>query len=236
MKRIVKAADKIIVALDTGSEREALAWVDKIIPHIKIFKVGSVLFTSCGPRIIKEIRKRGGRIFLDLKFHDIPGVVARAVEEAAGLDVELLTIHTLGGEKMLKTVAAAVSRMKSRPKILGVTILTSLEDEDLKKIGLKAGCVAGVKRLARLAIDCGLDGVVASAREVKMLRKILPSSSIIVTPGIRAPGHALGDQKRVMTPREAVKAGADYLVIGRPITMAKDPRQAVEIILEDING
>ena len=226
----------IIVALDVNSEKVALKLVDRIIPLVRMFKVGSVLFTSCGPKIIKEIRKRGGCIFLDLKFHDIPAVVAKAVEEAAGLGVDMLTVHTLAGEKMLKAVAKAVSQMKSRPKILGVTILTSLVDEDLKKIGLKGGCLAGVKRLARLAIDCGLDGVVASAREVKTLRQILSPSSLIVTPGIRAPGQAIGDQKRIMTPREAIAAGADYLVIGRPITMADDPRKAVETILADING
>lgn len=208
--------------------------VDTLSPLIKIFKIGSVPFTSFGPEIIKEIRKKGGRIFLDLKFHDIPNVVAGAVEAAAGFGVEMMTVHTLGGEEMLKAAAKAVEKIKPRPKIFGVTVLTSLEDKDLKKIGVKGRCFEEVKRLAQMAKKCGLDGIVASAREVKMLQKILPPSFLIVTPGIRPKGKASRDQKRTMTPKEAIQAGSDYLVIGRPITQAKDPRKAVEEIIRDI--
>jgi len=227
--------DKIIVALDVTSKKEALELVDILNPLIKIFKIGSVPFTSFGPGIIKEIREKGGRVFLDLKFHDIPKVVAGAVETAAGFGVEMITIHTLGGEEMLKAVAKVVKEIKPRPKILGVTVLTSLEDRDLEKIGVKERCLEEVKRLAQMAVDCGLDGIVASAREVVALRKMLPSSFLIVTPGIRPEGGVIGDQKRTMTPREAIKAGSDYLVIGRPITQAKDSRKAVEEIIKNIN-
>lgn len=228
--------DKIIVALDVASKSEALKLVDTLTPLVKIFKVGSVLFTSSGPGIIKEIRKRAAGVFLDLKFHDIPKVVAGAVEIAAGFGVEMMTIHTLGGDQMLKAVAKVVQKIKHRPKILGVTILTSLEDRDLKEIGLKVRCLGEVKRLARLAKGCGLDGIVAGATEVKPLRRILPPSFLIVTPGIRPKGGETGDQKRTMTPKEAIQAGADYLVVGRPVTQAKDPRKAVEAIIRDING
>ena len=227
---------RVIVALDTPQEREALRLVTELRPAIEIFKVGSILFTSCGPEIIKKIRKKGGRIFLDLKFHDIAGVVKKAVEVASDLGVEMLTVHTLGGEEMLKSVAELARQKKYSPKILGVTILTSLENRDLKKIGLKGNSRVAVKRLARLAIDCGLDGVVASAREIRELRRILPGTSLMVTPGIRPDGKARGEQKRVMTPRGAIKAGADYLVIGRPITQARDPLRAAKLILEEING
>ncbi len=228
--------DRLIVALDTINKREALRLVERLYPLVRIFKVGSVLFTSYGPGIIKEIRKKGGRIFFDLKFHDIPKVVAGAVENAAKMGVEMTTVHTLGGEEMLKAAVQAVQKIKPRPRILAVSILTSLEDRDLKRLGLKGMCLDEVKRLACLAVGCGVDGIVASAREVKSLRKILPPSSLIVTPGIRPAGKGLGDQKRTMTPREAIDAGADYLVIGRPITQAKDPRKAAEDILADIRS
>lgn len=226
--------DRLIVALDTVNKREALRLVERLYPLVRIFKIGSVLFTSYGPGIIKEIRKKGGRIFLDLKFHDIPKVVAGAVEVAARFGVEMMTVHTLGGEEMLRAAAGAAQKIKPSPKILGVTILTSLENRDLKRLGLKGICLEEVKRLACLAVGCGVDGIVVSAREVKSLRKILPPSSLIVTPGIRPAGKGLGDQKRTMTPAEAINSGADYLVIGRPITQAKDPRKAAEDILVHI--
>lgn len=228
--------NKIIVALDTVDKREALAWVESLAPLIEIFKVGSVLFTSYGPSIIEEIQKKGGKVFLDLKFHDIPKVVEGAVEAAAKMGVHMLTVHTLGGEEMLKASAGAAARIKQKPKILGVTVLTSLEDRALEKVGIKGDCSGEVKRLAQLAKECGLDGVVASARELTILRDILPPPRIIVTPGIRPEGIDSGDQKRTMTPKEAVRLGADFLVIGRPVTQAKEPLKAIEKILQDING
>lgn len=227
---------QLIVALDTANKSEALRLVETLSPLVKIFKIGSVPFISFGPDIIKEIRKRGGRVFLDLKFHDIPKIVAGAVEIAAGFGVDMMTVHTLGGEEMLKAVARVVKKTKPRPKILGVTVLTSIEDKDLKKLGVKGNCIEEVKRLARMAKRCGLDGIVSGATEVKTLRKILPPSFLIVTPGIRPKGKSIGDQKRTMTPKEAIEAGSDYLVIGRPITQAKDPRKAVEEIIKNING
>jgi orotidine-5'-phosphate decarboxylase len=228
--------DKIIIALDTVDKQEALRLVGILSPLVRIFKVGSVLFSAYGPEIIKEIRKKGAGVFLDLKFHDIPNVVARAVENAAEFGVDMLTVHTLGGEGMLRAAVKAVQNIKPGPRILGVTVLTSLADKDLKRVGLKENCLTGVKRLALLAAECGCDGIVASAMEVKTLRKILPPSTLIVTPGIRPEGSATGDQKRAMTPKEAIMAGSDYLVIGRPVTQAKNPAKAVEGILKDING
>lgn len=228
--------DKIIVALDVTNKSEALKLVDILSPLVKVFKIGSVPFTSFGPQIIKEIRKRGCEVFLDLKFHDIPRVVAGAVEKAVAMGVEMMTVHTLGGEEMLKAAASAAHKIKPCPKVLGVTILTSLEDRDLEKVGVKETCLDEVKKLACLAVDCGLDGIVAGAIEVGALRKILPPLFLIVTPGIRPEGGKTSDQKRIMTPKEAIMAGSDYLVIGRPITQARNPRKAVEEILDDING
>lgn len=228
--------NKIIVALDTDNKRDTLRLVKSLLPLVKIFKIGSVLFTRYGPEIIKEVKNIGGGVFLDLKFHDIPQVVFRAVKEASEIGVDMLTVHTLGGEEMLRMSIEAVYNIKKRPKILGVTILTSLEDNGLKRLGIEGGCVGEVRRLSRLAVRCGLDGVVASAREVRMLRKILPASFTIVTPGIRPEGYIATDQKRILSPREAIKAGSDYLVIGRPVTMARKPIKVIEDILMEING
>jgi orotidine-5'-phosphate decarboxylase len=211
---------KLIVALDVDSFERAAALVRELSDTVEIFKVGSQLFTLAGPRIVSFINERGKNCFLDLKFHDIPNTVARAVESAAALRVALLTIHVAGGEEMLQA-AVAVS---NRPRLLGVTVLTSV-----------AGDVqTEVLERARLAKRCGLDGVIASPQEIHLLREKLGKKFLIVTPGIRPAGAEIGDQKRVMTPAEAIAAGADYIVVGRPIIAAAKPADVARRIVSEI--
>jgi len=213
---------KIIVALDVDQYETAADLVHRLRDTVEIFKVGSQLFTRCGPRILEHIHARGRQCFLDLKFHDIPHTVAKAVEAAAAWRVEMLTLHTVGGEEMLRAAAA----VQPRPKLLGVTVLTSVAGDQQ----------AEVLRRARLAQATGLDGVVASAHEIVPLRAALGGNFLIVTPGIRPAGTDAADQKRVMTPRQAVAAGASYLVIGRPIVAAPDPVAAARAIAAELAG
>ncbi len=213
---------EIILALDLGDFKRAKSLVEKLYPKIKIFKVGAQLFTACGPRIISFIHKRGGEVFLDLKFFDIPNTVANAVRQAASLKVKMLTLHIAGGREMLSW-AVKIARQESRrlgvrrPWLLGVTVLTS------KKV--KAG---EVLRLAREGLDCGLDGVVCSAQEARTLRSKIRKKFLIVTPGIRLPQAKGDDQKRTATPEEARRAGSNFLVVGRPILKARDPLKALK--------
>lgn len=231
---------KIILALDSATFEEAEHFVQKLSGTIGIFKVGKQLFTRCGPPIIEMIHRHGGKVFLDLKFHDIPNTVARAVEEACKLNVFMLTIHALGGGKMMEEAVAAgrsFARNSSLPTplILAVTILTSLRPDDLQEMGITASLEETVLRLARLARQAGVNGVVASAREAQIIRAAWGCSDlIIVTPGIRPQGTSRDDQRRAATPREALLAGADYLVVGRPILEANDPLKAAEAIAEEI--
>lgn len=213
---------KIIVALDVDRYETAADLVTRLGDAVGMFKVGSQLFTRCGPRIIEHIHAQGRQCFLDLKFHDIPHTVAKAVESAAAWQVALLTVHTVGGEEMLRAAAA----VQPRPRLLGVTVLTSVAGDQQ----------AEVVRRARLAQATGLDGVVASAHEIVPLRAALGGEFLIVTPGIRPAGSDAGDQKRVMTPRQAVDAGASYLVIGRPIIAAPDPVAAARKIAAELAG
>lgn len=217
---------KLILALDVDSLEKASHFVNLLSPKIKIFKVGSQLFTGCGPKIIDFIHKKGGEVFLDLKFHDIPNTVANAVSQACRLKVKMLTLHICGGEEMLKAAVkaakeAALGIKHNRPLLIGVTVLTSQE----------AGR-DGVSRLARLGLACGLDGVVCSAREVKFLREELGKDFVIVTPGIRPKEKGADDQKRVATAQEAIAAGSSFLVVGRPVLEAKDPLKALKEIWE----
>lgn len=236
MNRAGARGNPIIVALDHARADDALALVEALVPEFDYFKVGSTLFVSEGPTIVKSLRAVGARVFLDLKFHDIPEQVAGAVRAVSDLGVALLTVHCLGGKEMLEAAArAARSAGQQRPAVLGVTVLTSHGD-DLNEIGVTASAGAEVLRLATLALDAGLDGVVASADEAALLRENLGNDFLIVTPGIRLADGENADQKRVTTPRFAVEAGADFLVVGRPIRNAADPKEAAGRILREAEG
>lgn len=215
---------KIIVALDYDNQVDALAFIDKIDPNSCRLKVGKEMFTLYGPQFVKELHKRGFSVFLDLKFHDIPNTCSKAVRAAAELGVWMVNVHASGGEKMMSASREILEPYgKERPLLIGVTVLTSMERSDLVGIGLDIEPQQQVMRLAQLSQNSGLDGVVCSAQESSMLKSTLDNEFKLVTPGIRPVGSAVGDQKRIMTPAEAVKVGSDYLVIGRPITQAKDP-------------
>jgi orotidine-5'-phosphate decarboxylase len=202
-----------------------------------MFKVGKELFTSCGPSAVKAVQRHGGRVFLDLKYHDIPNTVANAMLEAARLGVQLTNLHALGGAEMMETAVAAVHKEFSdaeRPRLLAVTILTSSTAETLRQVGIEHSVPEMVVRLARLAKASGMDGVVASPLEIGLIREACGPDFLIVTPGVRPSFASVDDQKRIMTPAEAVTNGADYLVIGRPIAKAADPVQAAECIAKEI--
>jgi orotidine-5'-phosphate decarboxylase len=211
---------KLIVALDVDSYARATALVGELGKTVEVFKVGSQLFTRVGPQIVEFLHDHGKQCFLDLKFHDIPSTVARAVESAAALRVRMLTLHVCGGADMLKAAAA----IPNRPLLLGVTVLTSVAGDVRQEVAQRA----------TLAKECGLDGVIASPHEIGWARKATDETFIIVTPGIRPAGEQAGDQKRVLTPAEAVRAGANYLVVGRPIIAAKDPALAARRVISEI--
>ena len=229
----------IIAALDVPDAETALKLAAQIAPAVGAFKIGGELFTSAGPDIVRRIRERGTLVFLDLKFHDIPNTVAKAVAAAVQLDVQMLTVHTSGGLEMLKAAEQAAQETAWRlgrtpPLVLGVTVLTSLDAGALKEIGLDANVEYQVRRLATVAIRAGLRGLVCSPQEVAKLRQALPPNMQLVTPGIRTGAEKADDQKRTLTPREAMAAGANWLVIGRPIYAAENPRAAAEKILESL--
>ncbi len=229
----------IIVALDLPDAAAAIRLAERLTPVVGAFKIGKELFTAAGPEIVRRFRAAGAPVFLDLKFHDIPSTVAKAVETATRLDVQMITIHASGGRTMMAAAEkAAQETAKSlghpAPLVLGVTVLTSMDASDLVEIGLTAPPVAQVERLAKLAIQAGLRGLVCSPQELSALRKILPAETQLVTPGIRPHDSEKGDQKRTLTPKEAITAGASWLVIGRPITGAADPRAAAEKILASL--
>ena len=236
------AKDKLIVALDVDSADRALDLFDALRDVAGMFKIGSQLFTAAGPDIVRRIVARGGRVFLDLKFHDIPNTVAAAGVEATRLGVSIFNVHASGGAEMMKRTAEAVSETAEReglpkPKVIAVTLLTSLDDEGLKQIGISGDARTVVPNLARAAATCGLDGVVASPQEIQIIRDAVPNPDfIIVTPGIRPDSVATDDQRRVMTAAEAIRAGADYLVVGRPILKALDPVAAATSFVAEIEG
>ncbi len=225
--------DKIIVALDVSQKEAALDLVTKLREEISIFKIGLQLYTAEGPEIVRAVLAAGVKVFLDLKLHDIPNTVAGAVESVGRLGVQMLTIHLSGGEAMVR---AALSARKNNLSILGVTVLTSATEETLREIGIADKIDNQVLRLARLGVGAGIDGLIASPHEVKTLRAQFGSKMKIVTPGVRPNWFEAGDQKRIMTPRQAVDAGADHLVIGRPITSHPNPREAVAKILEELES
>ncbi len=218
---------KIIIALDYASAAPALALAERLDPTACRLKVGKELFTAAGPQVIEKLMQRGFEIFLDLKFHDIPNTTAHACKAAAELGVWMVNVHALGGRKMLTAAADAVAHSSRPPKLIAVTLLTSMAAADLADIGIAESPAQMVLRLATLTRDCGLDGVVCSAQEACLLRETLGKDFALITPGIRPATASLDDQSRVMTPSAALAAGASYLVIGRPITQAADPLQAL---------
>lgn len=226
---------EIIVALDLPTAAEALDLVDRLGDDVGFYKVGAPLFTRVGPTIVEELNDRGKRVFLDLKYHDIPNTVAQAVAAAAALDVELLTLHASGGSAMLRAAREVVNRGEG-PKLLGVTLLTSFSAAEVEEVWDKElrSLREEVARLAAVAADAGLDGVIASALEAEALKRRHGQEFLVITPGIRPAGHLAGDQARIATPAEAVRAGSDYLVVGRPVTSATDPREVVRTIREQI--
>jgi orotidine-5'-phosphate decarboxylase len=239
---IVQAKDKLIAALDVDSADRALSLFESLRETVGMFKVGSQLFTAAGPDVVRQIVARGGRIFLDLKFHDIPNTVAAAGVEAARLGVSIFNVHASGGAAMMKRVAAAVSEVAAqeglaKPKVIAVTLLTSIDKAELSQIGFGGEPEAIVSRWAQAAVDCGLDGVVASPQEIEIIRQAVDQPGfLIVAPGIRSASEASDDQRRVLTAAEAIRAGADYLVVGRPIHGASDPKAAAAQLVEEIES
>lgn len=227
--------DRLIVALDVSSSAAAQKIVAQIGESAHIFKVGKQLFTAEGPGVVRDLAAAGRKVFLDLKFHDIPNTVAAAVAEAAKLKVAMLTVHASGGGKMLRAAVEAASRAAVPPMILAVTVLTSMEDSDLPGIGVRGTVIDQTLRLATLAITNGCDGIVTSAHEVRELRSELGDDFAVVTPGVRPAGAEKGDQARVVTPAEAISAGATHIVVGRPITAAPDPAAAAIEIIQQIS-
>jgi orotidine-5'-phosphate decarboxylase len=233
-----KSEDRLIVALDVSSAAAAQRIVAALGDSVHIYKVGMQLYTAEGPQMVRDLVNSGRRVFLDLKYHDIPNTVASAVREAAQLGVSMLTVHASGGEKMLRAAAEASrvgADVQARPlQILAVTVLTSMDESDLHQTGVSGTLLDQVLRLASTALDAGCAGVVSSAREVKALRTKLGQDFLIVNPGVRPIGTDHGDQARVVTPTEAIQAGATHIVVGRPITAAKDPVLAARAIQEEI--
>lgn len=227
------AAERVVVALDVDGIPALDALVTATREHVGTYKVGKRLFTAVGPRTVERIAAAGGRVFLDLKYHDIPNTVATAVTAAVDLGVTWITVHTAGGRAMLEAAAKAAD---GHAAILGVTVLTSLDEEDLASVGVTGSVEEVVRKRARLAIDSGAGGLVCSPREASTLRTDLGPDPLLVTPGIRPAGTDTADQKRAATPSAAVAAGADYLVIGRPITQAEDPAAAARSLIAELNG
>ena len=227
---------RVIVALDFASADQALAFAARVTPQTCRLKVGKELFTAAGPALIEKLTQRGFDVFLDLKFHDIPNTVAGACKAAVQLGVWMLNVHALGGRAMLEAARDAVAAGTHRPKLIAVTLLTSMAANDMKEVGIEGEPAAAALRLARLAQASGLDGVVCSAQEAALLKRECGSQFCLVTPGIRPARGANDDQQRVMTPADAMAAGANYLVIGRPVTRAPDPVAVLAAINHEIEG
>ena len=228
------SSSPIIVALDFPNENEALSLVDQLEPGRCRLKVGKELFTRTGPAFVQKLVKQNFDVFLDLKFHDIPNTVAQACKAGVDLGGWLIIKKNSGGRKMMEAAREALPANGFNPKLIAVTVLTSMGEEDLKEIGINQSPAEQVKRLAHLTHDCGLDGVVCSPQEIALLRESLDKSFELITPGIRPAWSVTGDQKRIMTPLQAMEAGGNYLVIGRPITQAENPMQALEKIEEEM--
>ena len=225
---------ELILALDEPSPRDVAPLLRRLSGQVRWVKIGLEMFTACGPDCVREVAGLGFDVFLDLKLHDIPNTVARAIVAASHLPVKMLTLHTAGGRIMMREAVDAQRQSAPLLLLLGVTVLTSLAEDDLRDVGVGTAPAAQVTRLARLAVDSGLGGLVCSPLELKPLRAQLPSSLKLVTPGIRPAGSGANDQARVMTPREAARAGADFIVVGRPILQAPNPVAAAEAILAEL--
>jgi len=231
--------DRIIFALDVGDLTSARWWIHTLKGHVGYFKIGPELFVSAGTEVIRGIKSEGLKCFLDLKFHDIPSTVSGAVRSAVRLGVDIMTIHLLGGKDMIEAAVAsakkeAMALSRATPKIVGVTILTSLDEDDLAGVGINRPLKDEVVSLVRLATNCGVDGIVCSPMDIEYIKPYLPDGFMVITPGIRPSWATKGDQERISTPRGAIEAGANLLVIGRPIRDASDPTRAVEKITEEI--
>src|ERR1022692_3695679 len=226
--------DRLIVALDVSSAAQARQIVQSIGESASTYKIGKQLFTAEGSQIVRDLVASGRKVFLDLKFHDIPNTVAAAVKQAAELRVSMLTVHASGGSKMLKAAAEAAAQSPAKPMVLAVTVLTSLSDADLQELGIAGNVLSQVLRLGALARAAGCGGLVASAHEARELRNALGEGFAIVTPGVRPTGAPAGDQARVVTPKDAIAAGATYLVVGRPTLEAPDPAKAAQQIADEI--
>lgn len=227
-------SSRLIIALDFPNSEQALAFVEPLNPKQCKLKVGFELFVAAGPDFVRQLVKQGFDVFLDLKFHDIPNTVASACKAAAELGVWMINVHASGGDKMLLAAADALKPYENPPKLIAVTVLTSMDQEQLQSMGLDIEPQQQVSRLAALTNRCGLDGVVCSAQEAQMLRQECGRDFLLVTPGIRPEGSAKGDQTRVMTPQRANEVGVSYIVVGRPITQAADPQAVIDSINEDL--
>jgi orotidine-5'-phosphate decarboxylase len=233
------AKQRLIFALDVDSLEDARGWVEKLHGQVGVFKIGKQLFTKCGPEVVRLVQDGGSDVFLDLKYHDIPNTVAMAGLEAQRLGVRMFNVHALGGFEMMAKLVAEIDKVcprgnPDRPILLAVTILTSSTEETLRRVGIDRPIQVMVPKLARLAKDAGMDGVVASPREVGLIRDACGDDFLIVTPGVRPTFASQDDQKRVTTPGDALRSGADYLVIGRPISAAADPALAADMILQEM--
>ena len=233
------ARQRLIFALDVDNLEDARGWVDRLQAQVGVFKIGKQLFTRCGPEVVRLVQDRGGDVFLDLKYHDIPNTVAMAGLEALRLGVRMFNVHALGGFEMMAKLVAEIDKVcprgnPERPLLLAVTILTSSTEETLRGVGIDRPITVMVPKLARLAKDAGMDGVVASPQEVGLIRDACGDDFLVITPGVRPAFAAQDDQKRITTPADALRSGADYLVIGRPISAAADPALAAEMILQEM--
>lgn len=229
-------ARRIVVALDFADAEPARALLRQLDHQLCRVKIGKELFTRCGPAFVREVIEQGFDVFLDLKYHDIPHTVAKAVTAAAELGVWMVNVHASGGSEMMAAAVEAVKNTSHRPLLIAVTVLTSMGGEDLQEIGVDASPMEQVRRLATLAQRCGMDGVVCSAQESAMLRQLLGDDFALVTPGIRPAGDVADDQKRIVTPEDAIAQGSHYLVIGRPITQAADPGRKLAEIASRLHG
>ena len=225
---------KVIVALDYPDAAAAMPLIDQLSPDLCKLKVGKELFTAAGPEFVRTLVKRGFKVFLDLKFHDIPNTVASACAVAADLGVWMMNVHASGGRKMLETASNRLAQLQQKPLLIAVTILTSLSEEEIHEIGYSGSAQDNVLRLAKLTQSAGLDGVVCSPLEAAAVRNATSPEFKLITPGVRPAFASSDDQKRIMTPADALKAGASYLVVGRPVTAADDPMHNLQLILDEI--
>jgi len=226
---------KIIIALDYADEKHALAFVTQLDPNICRLKIGKEMFTHFGPKFVETVQNKGFDVFLDLKYHDIPNTTAKACAAAASLGVWMLNVHASGGRRMMEAAANAIANHQNNPHLIAVTVLTSLNQNDLKEIGINRSPAEQATALAALAQSSGMTGIVCSAQEASSMRQQLPNQFLLVTPGIRPAGYKADDQQRIMTPFDAINAGSNYLVIGRPITLSDTPMDVLRTINSEIS-